>query len=542
MIDSKLGSIRFRPCPGSLVFLFLLFVAAVPSIAVVGEVNYQALLLDDLGDPVTGTVNLSFSLWDQAENGIELWTEDHLDVDVLDGVYSVSLGETVALTPNLLAGPSLYLEVTVENETLVPRQRLLAVPYAIRTSLAESVTDGSIMASSLGEPCNVDEVLIQTDSGWTCQPLPQGIEGDILEYPAIETGDVQMETHTISAEVNGVETPWFERWGCDESGFDQSDCVYGYGYNLSDIDGSRVNGWTYGMRNAKEQSFIDPITTQHIMFAEENSSIQYPAVSFVAQNVGGGSFTPGNYLVLGNDLTDVTHGSAYIESVNGSSLELLWQQRDGIDAFAGETITEVVSLTDPVGTATGVVAEFPDPTTVSFPFNIHRYFAWVAAMDRSLMTWEYLPSPGRHALRFGKFSNGFHGVTIGTSDQLPVDNGLLVGGRTRLNDDLEFRATDAKRIAIKRPANGLVTNRFIHLPRTSNGSILVTRQASPTHGISIGAISNGGTNSSGNQVCEALDEDSSCLFVLEFSTEDSPTVASCGASHSQSVKFLATCN
>jgi len=542
MIDSTRTSKRARQCLEIAVVLLLAVLASGPAAGVVGEVSYQGLLLDDLGDPITGPVDLSFSLWDQAENGSELWNEDHLDVDVLDGVYSVSLGSIATLTPALLAGGSLYLEVAVESETLAPRQRLLAVPYAIRAGVAESVVSGSITAASLGEACSAGEALVETGSGWACSPLPQGVEGGTLDYPALESDDIHMETHTISADVNGTEIPWFERWGCHESSFDQADCVYGYGYNLTDIAGARVNGWTYAMRHAKEQSFIDASATAGVMFAEENREIQYPMVAFEAQSVAGGSFTPGNYLVLGDDLTDITHGSAYIQSVVGSSLGLLWQQRDAIDPIAGETITEVGSLGDPTGTATGVVAQFPDPSTVTFPFNSHRYFSWLAKMDQSLMTWAYLPSPGRFALRFGKFGNGKHGVTIGTSDQLPVDNGLFVGGPIRLDDDLEFRAADKKRITIRKPADGLLINRSINLPRTSSGSTLVTRQSSSSHGISIGAISDGGSKSSGDHVCEELDEGSSCLFVLEFSVEDSPAIASCGTSHSSNVKFLATCN
>ena len=45
----------------------------------------------------------------------------------------------------------LYLEITADGQTLTPRQRLLAVPYAIRSEMAETVADGSITSAKLGK-------------------------------------------------------------------------------------------------------------------------------------------------------------------------------------------------------------------------------------------------------------------------------------------------------------------------------------------------------------------------------------------------------
>ncbi len=107
--------------------------------AVPGQVNYQGLLLDGIGDPVTGPVDMVFSLYPDPSGGSALWTEVHDAVDVLDGVYEVELGSTTALTPDLLAGAAVYLEIEVESEIMTPRQRLLAVPYALQAESANSM-------------------------------------------------------------------------------------------------------------------------------------------------------------------------------------------------------------------------------------------------------------------------------------------------------------------------------------------------------------------------------------------------------------------
>lgn len=103
------------------------------------QVEYQGLLLDDQGDPISGNVAMAFELFDAAANGTSLWTEAHPVVTVTDGVYSVALGSSTPLTPAVLASGNVFLEVSVGGEVLTPRQQLLAVPYALRATDTDNV-------------------------------------------------------------------------------------------------------------------------------------------------------------------------------------------------------------------------------------------------------------------------------------------------------------------------------------------------------------------------------------------------------------------
>ena len=109
--------------------------------AVPGQVDFQGLLLDAGGQKVNGAVDLVFTLFDVPTGGGSLWTESHADVQVTDGVYGVTLGSVTPLTPELLAGGNLWLQIAVEGETLSPRRQLLAVPYAIRAESAGNATN-----------------------------------------------------------------------------------------------------------------------------------------------------------------------------------------------------------------------------------------------------------------------------------------------------------------------------------------------------------------------------------------------------------------
>lgn len=105
-----------------------------------GQISYQGLLLDDVGSPVNGTVDLVFDLYPAESGGAAIWTEPRDDVDVLDGCYQVALGTTTPITTAILAGGSVWLETSADGETLTPHQRLLTVPYAIHADEAANAT------------------------------------------------------------------------------------------------------------------------------------------------------------------------------------------------------------------------------------------------------------------------------------------------------------------------------------------------------------------------------------------------------------------
>ena len=152
--------------PGRTPFLLLgalvlaVGLAAPASSVVPGQLNYQGLLLDDVGDTVQGAVALDFALYDALTGGTQLWAESHPAVPVVDGVYDVVLGSTTPLTASLVSGGALFLEITVAGETLVPRQQLLSVPYALRSAVAETTLDvGGIppaVVSEIWEHVNFD--------------------------------------------------------------------------------------------------------------------------------------------------------------------------------------------------------------------------------------------------------------------------------------------------------------------------------------------------------------------------------------------------
>jgi hypothetical protein len=198
----------------ALISLHIVLLAAAAPAATPGQINYQGLLLDQQGAPITGNVNLVFTIFNAAQSGTALWTETHPSVAALNGVYDVVLGATTPITPAVVAGGSLYLQIAVNGETLVPRQRLVAVPYAIHAETAGSAdTVGGLDAGYLtqivqnvdfdgGAPPNDDprEGLADPDGDGRANFIDSDNDNDgLLDTAELNQGsDINLVTPTIA--------------------------------------------------------------------------------------------------------------------------------------------------------------------------------------------------------------------------------------------------------------------------------------------------------------------------------------------------------
>ena len=148
-------------------------IAAPPTVP--ASLPYQGLLLDGLGQPRTGSVDLTVRVFDAVVGGALVYKQSFPAVSLADGVFSVQLGPTGEgsdaptnpLTTDLataLGGdagatsPARFLEVTVGTDGALSRTQILSSAYALRASsatTAESATTATTAvtaqnASNLG--------------------------------------------------------------------------------------------------------------------------------------------------------------------------------------------------------------------------------------------------------------------------------------------------------------------------------------------------------------------------------------------------------
>ncbi|MBI4396945.1 MAG: hypothetical protein HY548_07620, partial [Elusimicrobia bacterium] len=153
--------------------LSCLFVFSVPRIqaAAPGEINYQGKLADSDGNPVTGNVPMVFEIYEDAAGGSPIYTETRPGVSVSNGVFSVVIGEVTPISASKFQGADTgkWLQVTVNGTQLLPRQKLVASPYAL-----------ALAADGVGSAEVKDYSLMPVDISTTSDP----VDGRLLSYDA----------------------------------------------------------------------------------------------------------------------------------------------------------------------------------------------------------------------------------------------------------------------------------------------------------------------------------------------------------------------
>lgn len=147
---------RWLPTPGNVIFTLLVAGLLIMTQQVWGAasfanlpgasattVNYQGRLADRNGNTLNGPQNLEFAIYDTNTGGNLIWgSESHTGVPVSDGLFSVGLGSlTAGGIPTSTWNGDRYLQITVNGETLSPRELIRSVPIA---GMALTVPDGAL--------------------------------------------------------------------------------------------------------------------------------------------------------------------------------------------------------------------------------------------------------------------------------------------------------------------------------------------------------------------------------------------------------------
>jgi hypothetical protein len=140
------------------------------------QMSHQGRLTDTSGNPVPdGDYEVQYVIYNDDVAGTAVYTETQT-IPVQDGFFTTALGVTDVMTPTIFAEPT-WLEISIEGETLAPRQRLQGAPYAF------SLASGAIVqgAESLDEGIFTMAVFNSDDS-------PGGGYGLIVWNTATPTG------------------------------------------------------------------------------------------------------------------------------------------------------------------------------------------------------------------------------------------------------------------------------------------------------------------------------------------------------------------
>ncbi|HTL37421.1 MAG TPA: hypothetical protein VL326_30010 [Kofleriaceae bacterium] len=167
---------------------------AISSAATVpGTITFAARIVDDKTEAeLTGSHTATFALYDAETGGNSVWNESH-PVEPEEGMIYVELGSQNALDTNIFDGKQLWLQISVDGNTMEPRVALASVPYAVRAAAAAKADDsdklGGIGLDGLQQKvtgtCNTGQYLkgINPDGTVVCADDQSGV-GDITAVAA----------------------------------------------------------------------------------------------------------------------------------------------------------------------------------------------------------------------------------------------------------------------------------------------------------------------------------------------------------------------
>lgn len=119
-----------------------------PQITIPQMINYQGKLTDAVGNPQSGTFDITFKIYNAGIGGTEYWNETQTGVTVTNGLFNVILGSSTLIT-NFPQGPNCYLEITVNGQLISPRQRIVSNGYSYYADESDNAANlGGIPATN----------------------------------------------------------------------------------------------------------------------------------------------------------------------------------------------------------------------------------------------------------------------------------------------------------------------------------------------------------------------------------------------------------
>ena len=229
------------------------------SAGVPNTLNYQGSLTNNTGEPVTGSKQIVFKLYNVVSGGTMFWTETKT-VTVTNGNFSVVLGSTTPLNADMFTGDTwLGIKVGTDAE-MAPRQKLTSVAYALKAADAiGAVPQGGIImwsgaANAIpqgwalcdganGTPNLRDRFVVGAGSA----TYPVGKTGGAASH-TLTVNEMPSHTHPQNAHKHSELRVWTSN--SDRSGQDNVDPVRSsQSGSWSGIDGGETNDATATNQN-----------------------------------------------------------------------------------------------------------------------------------------------------------------------------------------------------------------------------------------------------------------------------------------------------
>ncbi|MBI3096622.1 MAG: hypothetical protein HYY93_00010 [Planctomycetes bacterium] len=113
--------------------------------------NLQGRLTDNSGSCLTGTYSFTLGIFSVSSGGAALYTDTQAAVPVTSGIYNIELGAGTggAIPASVFNNPDLYIEISINGETLTPRTHLTSAAFAFNADTLDGL-DSTAFAPATG--------------------------------------------------------------------------------------------------------------------------------------------------------------------------------------------------------------------------------------------------------------------------------------------------------------------------------------------------------------------------------------------------------
>src|SRR5574341_924059 len=128
----------------NLLALTLIFAFSVSTQAAPQLIDYQGYIEDNIGNPITDTANITFTIYTASSGGTSKWSETQSNVEILGGLFNVTLGSSTAIPDTVFNDNTRYLAVSIGGSELSPRTRIVSTAYSHRVNTVDGASGGTI--------------------------------------------------------------------------------------------------------------------------------------------------------------------------------------------------------------------------------------------------------------------------------------------------------------------------------------------------------------------------------------------------------------
>ncbi|HNT24202.1 MAG TPA: hypothetical protein PKM21_07550 [Anaerolineales bacterium] len=180
---------------------------------VAGSIPYQGTLTDKGGNPVNGTVTMTFRLYVSPTGGTALWEETQ-NIKVSNGLFNAYLGSLTPIAATIWEQPDVYLGVQVTGDSeMLPRELVRDVPSAM------SLPAGTINSSNTHLEAGQIQASIPDTHRISLTEDPQDVPGTTLtlspqseqKYLVFVTADLEVSSALAIAHLYVDDMPQGEQ-------------------------------------------------------------------------------------------------------------------------------------------------------------------------------------------------------------------------------------------------------------------------------------------------------------------------------------------